>query len=353
MKRLLLILAIIMESMCNLQSSANFIFLPDPYEFDVKKEADGTEWCVMKKDIKALESTADDEYFCALIYSEQNILGTKTEFLRLRITHFFETGFEDSSSAALFGLLNYQFEPFSKSKKSHYIKIELADGVTISGRCFSPEENYVCNEEPYYAEETLIVDVAVQAFKALLNENIHKIQLTYGDDPDTQLKYTFESFASARTLQAMAEHFNSGSSNSGSASSSAPIAKFANIHYLKIKPDVYKNGEKGVKVLATFTVKGMKGKRGMIAAYFLHEDASPIKDLNGKYRSIEGYVSSGEYYTPQYDNSKYTDFEIFIPLKELHLGSGSATVKVYTAVFDENDVQLGQVSSAFSFTCHN
>ncbi len=345
MKRLLLILVIIMESMCNFQSLANFIFLPGPYEFDVKKEADGTEWCVMKKDIKALESTADDEYFCALMYSEQNILGTKTEFLRLRITHFFETGFEDSSSAALFGLLNYQFEPFSKSKKSHHIKIELADGVTISGRCFSPEENYVCTEEPYYAEETLIVDVAVQAFKALLNENIRKIQLTCGDDPDTQLEYTFKSFASARTLQAMVEHFNSGSNNSGSVKSS----KSANIHYIDIEHDVYRNGVKGLNVLATFTVNGMKGKTGQIVAYFIYEDGSPLKDLNGKYDTTDGDVSSGENFTPRYDSAKYTDFKIFIPLKELHLGSGSTTVKVFVAIFDENLKQIGQVSDYDSF----
>lgn len=92
-----------------------------------------------------------------------------------------------------------------------------------------------------------------------------------------------------------------------------------------IEHDVTQNGVKGMKIHIDFNVRNMKGKRGKVIVYFEYPKGKGLKDTNGKYCTTDGDVCASETFTPSYDNSHYSDFDIFMPIDEIHMKKGKYT----------------------------
>ena len=93
----------------------------------------------------------------------------------------------------------------------------------------------------------------------------------------------------------------------------------ASISNVWVDHNVYENGVKGMKIHVKFDVNGMLNKKGQIAAYFYNSNGNPLKDSNNSYCSVDGNVSAGSSFTPNYENCRFNDFTIFMPYSELHL----------------------------------
>lgn len=92
-----------------------------------------------------------------------------------------------------------------------------------------------------------------------------------------------------------------------------------------LEHDVIQNGVKGMKIHVDFNVEGMKGKQGTVIVYFEHPKGTGLKDTNGSYCTTNGNVCVSDKFTPRYDNSHYSDFDIFMPINEIHMKKGKVT----------------------------
>lgn len=110
----------------------------------------------------------------------------------------------------------------------------------------------------------------------------------------------------------------------------------ATVKYIDTEHNIYQNGQKGMYVKLNFDVEGMKGKTGSCIAYFHFKDGPALNDYNNRYYTSDGKVAASEDFTPKWDRSTFTDFRIFIPYNELHLGSGRSDLKVCVEINDDN-----------------
>lgn len=110
----------------------------------------------------------------------------------------------------------------------------------------------------------------------------------------------------------------------------------ATVKYIDTEHNIYQNGQKGMYVKLNFDVEGMKGKTGNCIAYFHFKDGPALNDYNNRYYTSDGKVAASEDFTPKWDRSTFTDFRIFIPYNELHLGSGRSDLKVCVEINDDN-----------------
>ena len=94
------------------------------------------------------------------------------------------------------------------------------------------------------------------------------------------------------------------------------------IDNVRIGHNVYQGGAIGMNIYVTFTVRNMKNVDGGVAVYFYHNDGRKLRDTNNSYNTPDGQVAASTPFAPGFDNALYTDLILFIPLSELHLGSG-------------------------------
>ncbi|MCC7399895.1 MAG: hypothetical protein IT214_00260 [Chitinophagaceae bacterium] len=104
-----------------------------------------------------------------------------------------------------------------------------------------------------------------------------------------------------------------------------------------------------LKITPAFTISNAKGVKCLAVIYFYNENGQPLRDHNNYYHTVDGNVSSMEYFTPGYDVALYdntqTGFVITMPYKELELPKGKYSLKYKVILFDDKLNQL--VSSDF------
>ncbi len=114
------------------------------------------------------------------------------------------------------------------------------------------------------------------------------------------------------------------------ASSSAYVSSITTIHNQKNS-----KGEFGVTIKVTFTVENMIGRKGYCGAFFYFQGAQQmLKDYDNNYASSNGQVAVTGSFVPNYSATEFTDFELFIPYSQLHLGSGKHNVCFAVSIFD-------------------
>lgn len=105
--------------------------------------------------------------------------------------------------------------------------------------------------------------------------------------------------------------------------------------------NVQQDNQKGVNIHVAFSVSmsqyplvGVYGvdipsfseRKGLVTAYFYDENGSPLKDLNGKYCHSGGNVCLCDVFqlsaTAFNFRQSYSDFVLFMPYNELHVGPG-------------------------------
>lgn len=86
--------------------------------------------------------------------------------------------------------------------------------------------------------------------------------------------------------------------------------------------DVIDHGTKGMAIHFSFSVAGLKDLCCEAAIYFYYEGGARLQDFNGLYGSYDGQVAVSSDFTPDYHNTIYGDFSIFMPYSELHMAPG-------------------------------
>jgi hypothetical protein len=101
---------------------------------------------------------------------------------------------------------------------------------------------------------------------------------------------------------------------------------------------VWNGGLKGVRIHTAFDTYNLKDKECLVAALFYNNlDGTQLKDNDGFY-AVDGKVAVYDYFTPDYVNTSYSDFTLFIPYDELHMNLGTAYIRFKVAIFDGDNI---------------
>lgn len=142
------------------------------------------------------------------------------------------------------------------------------------------------------------------------------------------------------------------SQSGGTASSS----KDATIKSVSVSNNADVDGEKGLSVNVSFNISGMKGHSGKVSCYFYDTSGNALIDTNDSYGTTgnPSCVAVSRSINPGYDNTVYTDFDVKIPYKELHLSSTySRTLRVDVIIWDYSSGGGHELTrkSGTTFTC--
>lgn len=142
------------------------------------------------------------------------------------------------------------------------------------------------------------------------------------------------------------------SQSGGTASSS----KDATIKSVSVSNNADVDGEKGLSVNVSFNISGMKGYSGKVSCYFYDTSGNALIDTNDSYGTTgnPSCVAVSRSINPGYDNTVYTDFDVKIPYKELHLSSTySRTLRVDVIIWDYSSGGGHELTrkSGTTFTC--
>lgn len=116
-----------------------------------------------------------------------------------------------------------------------------------------------------------------------------------------------------------------------------------------------KDGIKGIKVLADFTLNNMCGVDGQYAVYFYHTDGSKVLGNNKQYCTADGQVATSKSIKPTYVGSSYTAQELFIPSNEIITTKGKHNLILHCVIWEYSNANAVKViqSKDYSFTLTN
>ncbi|MCI4667748.1 MAG: hypothetical protein MRZ79_06270 [Bacteroidia bacterium] len=144
-----------------------------------------------------------------------------------------------------------------------------------------------------------------------------------------------------------------GSSGSGSSSSSSYKVSSTKFDKVWAEYGVWQDGKKGMKIHANFVVNNLKGQKCSLNAWFSFQNGNKLKDFNGRFKTGSGQVATYEYFTPLYDNTRFSDFVMFIPYDELHCtGTGKYNLRFNLGVY-RGDTYIKSTSQYINFWYKN
>lgn len=113
----------------------------------------------------------------------------------------------------------------------------------------------------------------------------------------------------------------------------------ASIDNIWVDHNFFYNGNKGMRIHVNFLANNMKGQSVYVYAYFYYGDnATALVDPNGNNIKYYGYGTS------TYDQSRFSDFTIFVPYIGLNMGNGpgSADLSFDISIKDSSGNQLAR-----------
>ena len=120
----------------------------------------------------------------------------------------------------------------------------------------------------------------------------------------------------------------------------------------RIVHNVTVDGEKGMRVHASFRVRYGLGVPCMMIAYFYYddEDNTPLKTDEPRFRAKNGVVSTTVNFTPAYDPAVYADLQLFMPYDGHNMESGQKyNLKFYLALYDKEGGRFFGKSGWYKF----
>jgi hypothetical protein len=120
--------------------------------------------------------------------------------------------------------------------------------------------------------------------------------------------------------------------------SGAPDKTAATVTFEKlwVDFDVMENNRKGMRIHAKFRVFNMKDVDSYLAIYFETKTGEKLKTENTAYRSGDGQVAVFRSMKPGYDESVYSDLQLFMPYDELKLRPGRHDLKMDADIILKN-----------------
>lgn len=133
----------------------------------------------------------------------------------------------------------------------------------------------------------------------------------------------------------------------GTARASDPEANFQSARVIH---NVIVNGQKGMRVHATFSVRYGKGVPCKLIAYFFFDDGTALRSADPRYSTQDGSVSSSVRFRPAYDPANYKELAIFIPYSALNMEPGDDyDLKFYLSMYDESTQRFFGKSGWYRF----
>lgn len=129
----------------------------------------------------------------------------------------------------------------------------------------------------------------------------------------------------------------------------------ATINKLWLEVDAVRDGETGMYIHLDVDATGLNGHELRANAYFTDRNGNKLSDLDNRYGTGDGQVSTGVTATSTSDVMHWSDLAMFIPYEQFHLGTGDYTLKFNVQLFDlsENGNYLaGTKRQSFPFSRH-
>ena len=130
-------------------------------------------------------------------------------------------------------------------------------------------------------------------------------------------------------------------------------AQSAKVNKVWTEHGITQNGQKGMRIHANFSVAGMQGKQGRCNAWFYYGNeeqllAAPHSTNAAPNGSLFVYAS----FTPNYANTNFTDFKLFLSYKELDdILTDKTELLFFIGIDDHNGYSLTDSEySFFSYT---
>ncbi len=123
----------------------------------------------------------------------------------------------------------------------------------------------------------------------------------------------------------------------------------ATVNKTWLELNVTKNGEKGVIVHTDFTIKGCKGKSAAIFIYCAM-NGDWIKGTEQKYTNSSGTLCIRRSFTPSFDSSNYSDYDIFIPYKAFAFSKGTNVYTCEPCIYCNNELITMGEGAKFTYT---
>lgn len=107
-----------------------------------------------------------------------------------------------------------------------------------------------------------------------------------------------------------------------------------NIEKVWTEYNCWQNGLKGMKIHTKFNVNNLRGKKGRICAYFYFASGVRLKPNMTQYSTTDNHVTVQSEFKPNYDNTTFNDFTLFIPYDALNMSAGSHKLKYNVELFE-------------------
>lgn len=110
-----------------------------------------------------------------------------------------------------------------------------------------------------------------------------------------------------------------------------------------------------MRIHVRFTIQGAQGTSCRAGAFFYSENGTPLHASGGgAYHTPSGQVTVQKEFVPRFSSSRWDDFKLFMPIKQLGLSNGNnrdlqlmAQVMIYCKY-----AQTALAMKPFTFTLH-
>ena len=114
--------------------------------------------------------------------------------------------------------------------------------------------------------------------------------------------------------------------------------------------DVYNGGQKGMMIHMDFVVYGLKDHRINPIAYFYFSNGDKLKDYDNSYRASDGHVCVSDTSNATYEDTRWSDYKLFMPYDQLHMASGKHELKFFIHINDKTTDEWIGMSDWVNFT---
>jgi tetratricopeptide (TPR) repeat protein len=118
------------------------------------------------------------------------------------------------------------------------------------------------------------------------------------------------------------------------------VVPSAGIESVWVEHNILGYGGNGMRIHTVFTVDNLQGRQGACVVRFFFNEGAPLLDYNFNYRDGAGVVCTTEYFIPNYDGARFSNFVLFIPYVELHLSRGFHNLRAHVEIYDDRGNSL-------------
>ena len=124
-------------------------------------------------------------------------------------------------------------------------------------------------------------------------------------------------------------------------SSESQAGASATIKQVRVNWKDTNGGKEGVTFYVDLSIANNKDKRASAVMFFYDENGNNLMTRSNSYSTTNGQLCSSKSFTPPYENTSYTDLEIFIPFAEFaKAGVKNVTLKAKIYIRDNNSNTL-------------